>query len=211
MRRLCLLMLACLCVAASCCAADAQVRTPSPLQAPAPLLEAMYKCGMFDGSWGCRQVPGNVDHGKNANPAVAPAEAPEAAPVDPGALAPPVTPGPWSQSVEQEAVKPGEHSCPPGYKVLAEPGPYGYCEPPGTPAAVNTACERGMSGTPPNCACPKNSELLGGTCVHYTATCRNALAADAAPQVCMGAEEKLACKMRQDGLKDCCCLTYDRM
>jgi hypothetical protein len=26
-----------------------------------------------------------------------------------------------------------------------------------------------------------------------------------------GAEEKLACKMRQDGLKDCCCLLYDKL
>jgi hypothetical protein len=40
-------------------------------------------------------------------------------------------------------------------------------------------CEHGMVGTPPNCHCPKNSELLGGNCVHYTATCSNGLAVDA--------------------------------
>ena len=87
----------------------------------------------------------------------------------------------------------------------------GYCEPPGMPEAVNAACEHGMVGTPPNCHCPKNSELLGGNCVHYTETCRIGLAADFTPQPCAGAEEKLACKTRQDGLKDCCCLTYDKL
>jgi hypothetical protein len=74
-----------------------------------------------------------------------------------------------------------------------------------------TACQHGMVGTPPNdCRCPPNSELLGGNCVHYTATCSNGLAANVNPQPCQGAEEKLACKMRDDGLKDCCCLTYDK-
>jgi hypothetical protein len=68
-----------------------------------------------------------------------------------------------------------------------------------------------MVGTPPDCRCPKNSELLGGNCVHYTASaCSNGLASDAMPQACQGVEEKLSCTMRQDGLKDCCCLTYDK-
>ncbi len=68
-----------------------------------------------------------------------------------------------------------------------------------------------MVGTPPNCQCPKNSELLGGNCVHYTASaCSNGLASDALPQACRRVEEKLACKMRDDGLKDCCCVTYDQ-
>jgi hypothetical protein len=111
----------------------------------------------------------------------------------------------------QEVVDPGEHSCPPGYTVLAAPNASGsYCEPAAS-EATNMGCQRGMVGTPPNCHCPKNSELLGGNCVHYTATCSNGLAADAPPQVCAAADEKLACKMRQDGLKDCCCLLYDKM
>jgi len=68
-----------------------------------------------------------------------------------------------------------------------------------------------MVGTPPNCHCPKNSEQLGGNCVHYTASaCSNGLASDAMPQACRGAEEKLSCSMRQDGMKDCCCVTYDK-
>jgi hypothetical protein len=113
---------------------------------------------------------------------------------------------------KEETVNPGEHWCPPGYRILAAPGKHGYCEPPeGTAEAVSTGCQHGMVGTPPNCHCPTNSELLGGNCVHYTATCHSGLAADANPQACPGAEEKLACKMRQDGLKDCCCLTYDKM
>jgi len=80
----------------------------------------------------------------------------------------------------------------------------------GLPDAA-TACQHGMVGTPPNCRCPQNSELLGGNCVHYTASaCSNGLAFDALPQACRGAEEKVSCTLRQDGLKDCCCVTYDK-
>ena len=183
MRRLCtFLLVTCLCLL-SCAfgaTAIAQPLRQSDGFARRSVLEAAYRCGMFEGSFGCRQVPGNVDHGKNATPGVAnpPEETPQAAPGEPGAL-PPV-------------------------------GPAGQV-PQGGVVGQETGCQGGMVGTPPNCACPKNSELLGGNCVHYTATCRNGLAAEAAPQVCMGAEEKLACKMRQDGLKDCCCLTYDKL
>jgi hypothetical protein len=68
-----------------------------------------------------------------------------------------------------------------------------------------------MVGTPPDCRCPPSSELLGGNCVRYTASaCSNGLAADALPQACRGVEEKLSCTMRNDGLKDCCCVTYDK-
>jgi hypothetical protein len=74
-----------------------------------------------------------------------------------------------------------------------------------------TACQGGMVGTPPNCQCPENTELLGGNCVRYTASaCTSALAPDAIPQACRGIEEKLSCKLRADGLKDCCCVTYDK-
>jgi hypothetical protein len=81
---------------------------------------------------------------------------------------------------------------------------------PGAGGASATGCQHGMVGTPPDCRCPESSELLGGNCVHYTARCTNALAAGAVPQPCPGPEEKLSCKMRQDGLKDCCCITYDK-
>ena len=86
---------------------------------------------------------------------------------------------------------------------------------PGTDAGQalqdGTTCQNGMVGTPPNCRCPENSELLGGNCVHYTASaCSKGLASDALPQACQGVEEKLSCTMRQDGMKDCCCLTYDK-
>ena len=92
------------------------------------------------------------------------------------------------------------------------PGMWGsQTSPSGAPAPDATACQGGMVGTPPDCRCPPNSELLGGNCVRYTAsTCSNALAADALPQACSGVEEKLSCKLRQDGLKDCCCVTYDK-
>lgn len=58
--------------------------------------------------------------------------------------------------------------------------------------------------------CPPNSERLGGHCIPYTQTCRRRLAANAPPQVCQNAEEKLVCDFRADGLKDCCCRTYSK-
>lgn len=73
------------------------------------------------------------------------------------------------------------------------------------------ACQGGMVGTPPNCRCPESTEQLGGICVRYTAsTCSNGLAVNAPPQACQGVEEKVSCKLRDDGLKDCCCVTYDK-
>jgi hypothetical protein len=80
----------------------------------------------------------------------------------------------------------------------------------GAPADPN-ACQGGMVGTPPNCRCPESTEQLGGVCVRYTAsTCSKGLAANDAPQACQGIEEKVSCTLRDDGLKDCCCITYDK-
>jgi len=193
---------------------------------------AIFACGTFDGKFQCKATPGAAPIGKNATPGAIDSASPEEPPQAPpdGAWqsttsTPPAAEGAgnasqggqsggwgWGWGKKEETVNPSEHSCPPGYRVLAVPSKYGYCEPPeGTAEAVSTGCQHGMVGTPPNCHCPTNSELLGGNCVHYTATCHSGLAADANPQACPGAEEKLACKMRQDGLKDCCCLTYDKM
>jgi hypothetical protein len=179
------------------------------------VLEAKFVCGMSDGKFGCQQAPGAVQHGKNATPGTN-GETPGAAPQD--MTGEQNTTGPaagtnGAGTTGQDAPKPGEHACPPGYRVLAVPKEFGYCEPPeGTADAASAACQHGMVGTPPtNCHCPKNSELLGGNCVHYSATCRSGLPADSAPQACQGTDEKLACKMRRDGLKDCCCLTYDKL
>jgi hypothetical protein len=80
------------------------------------------------------------------------------------------------------------------------------------PATNSGGCQHGMVGTPPNCHCPKSSELLGGNCIHYTATmCQNELPVNVNPEPCQDVEAKLSCKMREDGLKDCCCLTYDKL
>jgi hypothetical protein len=90
------------------------------------------------------------------------------------------------------------------------PGPDGGQAPQSAPADASS-CQGGMVGTPPNCQCPESTELLGGNCVHYTASsCSKELAADALPQACRGVEEKLSCRLRDDGLKDCCCVTYDK-
>lgn len=192
---------------------------PSSMSERPIVLEAKIVCGMSEGKFGCKSAPGTVEYGKTAIPGANQIDTPDDSAG--GASGEQDTTGPaagingagnTSQGVT-EAVKPGEHACPPGYRVLAVPTQSGYCEPPGgTADAAGLACQHGMVGTPPNdCHCPKNSELLGGNCVHYTATCRSGLAADVTPEPCQGAEEKLACKMRQDGLKDCCCLTYDKL
>ncbi len=187
------------------------------------VLEAKILCGMFDGKFGCQQAPGVVEYGKTAIPGTnkTPVNSPEGTTGGQDTTGPAAgtngagNTGQGAQSglAEQEAVKPGEHACPPGYRVLAVPTKSGYCEPPaGTADAAKTTCRHGMVGTPPtNCHCPTNSELLGGNCVHYSATCRSGLPADSTPQPCQGTDEKLNCKMRQDGLKDCCCLTYDKL
>jgi hypothetical protein len=199
--------------------AVAQFIRPSSESERQLVLEAKFVCGMSDGKFGCKYVPGGVvEHGKSATPGVnnvnPPDDAPEGSTGEQDATAPVGNTGQGAQGgvAEQEVVKPGEHSCPPGYRVLAVPTKFGYCEPSGRPEAANPTCQHGMVGTPPNnCHCPKNSELLGGNCVHYSATCSKGLAADFIPQPCEGADEKLACKMRQDGFKDCCCLTYDKL
>jgi hypothetical protein len=67
-----------------------------------------------------------------------------------------------------------------------------------------------MTGTPPNCRCPKGTEQLGGHCIAYTESCAKGLAANANPQACAGAEEKQVCTVRADGRKDCCCRTYSK-
>jgi hypothetical protein len=146
-------------------------------------LQAKIVCGNFGQGFTCKVEPGpGAQFGKNATPGAAP---PAAEP------SPEVVPpdGTWQ-----------------GTTIPTESGQ-------GAPAGAPdpTACQNGMVGTPPNCRCPKNSELLGGNCVHYTASaCSSGMAPDALPQACRGVEEKVSCTLRQDGLKDCCCVTYDK-
>jgi hypothetical protein len=145
-------------------------------------LQAKIVCGNFGQGFTCKSEPGADAFGKNATPG-APPQAAEPSPQ----VVPPD--GTWQ-----------------GTTVPTESGQGAA----GAPADAN-ACQNGMIGTPPNCRCPKNSELLGGNCVHYTASaCSAGLAADALPQACRGVEEKLSCTLRQDGLKDCCCVIYDK-
>ena len=143
-------------------------------------------CGTFDGKFSCRsESKAGAQFGKNASPG-APINNKDNSPEEPMGgqdATPPAAGGGWN----------------------TDQGTAG-----GTPDAA-TGCQHGMVGMPPDCQCPKNSELLGGNCVHYTASaCSNGLASDALPQACRGVEEKLSCTMRQDGLKDCCCVTYDK-
>jgi len=95
--------------------------------------------------------------------------------------------------------------------AVTSPSPDGGQGTQGWTSDTATGCQGGMVGTPPDCQCPENSELLGGNCVRYTASaCNSGLAPDALPQACRGIDEKLSCKLREDGLKNCCCVTYDK-
>jgi hypothetical protein len=154
-----------------------------PLSLGGGSLKAMVVCGTFDGKFSCKSSLGGVPRGKNALPGVD---------VD-------TTPG-SEGSPEGQAMP----NAMPDAGNMNQGAPYAQ-----TPDG--TVCQHGMTGTPPNCRCPKNSELLGGNCVHYTASaCSNGLTADAMPEPCQGMEEKLSCSIRNDGLKDCCCVTYDK-
>ena len=214
MRRICIFVLAAslllLPAAFFSGAGAAAAQFPRPAPAFGLRQDAGFSCGMINGSWSCSAAPPEL-HGKNATPGIDDTPREQAPPT---AMPEPGTPPPYSAGAPagQEQVRPGEHACPPGYRVLAVPTASGYCELAGSPAVGGASCQHGMVGTPPNdCRCPSSSELLGGNCVHYTAICHNGLAANETPQPCAGAEEKLACKLRPDGLKDCCCLTYDKL
>jgi hypothetical protein len=77
------------------------------------------------------------------------------------------------------------------------------------PPGVETGGGSGV--TPGPGGCPPSSELLGGKCVRYSAACRKPVGADSLVPSCQGTEEKLVCKPRSDGMKECCCLLYDKL
>lgn len=93
---------------------------PPPAPPPQHILQAKFVCGTVDGKWGCRRVPGGIQHGK-------------------GSLSGPI----------------------------------------GAPSSAQDAPEQNWQGP--------------------------------ASEACGSVEEKLSCKMRADGLKDCCCVLYDKM
>jgi hypothetical protein len=162
-------------------AALVQITGLSPSSGPQLVLPVMMVCGVFDGKFSCKNNLGGVPHGKNAIPGV-------------------------DKDTSQDSPDTATGR---DWQGTMAPANTGQAPSAATPDAA-TACPHGMVGTPPNCRCPKSSELLGGNCVHYAAsTCSNGLASDALPQACR-VDEKLSCAMRQDGLKDCCCVTYDK-
>ncbi|ODR96916.1 hypothetical protein AUC70_14165 [Methyloceanibacter stevinii] len=76
--------------------------------------------------------------------------------------------------------------------------------------APAAAPSTGGAGSAAAGGCPPNSEMLGGHCIPYKQTCSRGLAANAPPQSCRSAQEKLVCDFRADGLKDCCCRIYSQ-
>ncbi|HEY8277512.1 MAG TPA: hypothetical protein VIG52_11075 [Methyloceanibacter sp.] len=106
-----------------------------------------------------------------------------------------------------KAATPGAGEAPP---AASEPAPETL--PSGEGGLPPPGADTGGSGvTPGPGGCPPSSELLGGKCVRYSATCRKPIAADSLMPSCQGTEEKLVCKPRPDGMKDCCCLVYDKL
>src|SRR5215472_7259961 len=95
---------------------------------------AVFTCGMFDGTFQCKATSGGEAHGKNASPSVGDTSTPEEAPQGTGereVTAPAGSTTHGTQGGAREVVQPGEHSCPPGYRVLAAPNASGsYCQPP---------------------------------------------------------------------------------
>jgi len=153
---------------------------PYPIDGGSPSLQAKIVCGNFGDGFTCKNDSGPSTQFGKNAVPGAPQRPPEASP--PAAM----PEGTW-----QGQTVPGQGTA-------------------GAPADPSI-CQNGMVGAPPDCRCPKNSELLGGNCVHYTASaCSSGMAPDALPQACRGVEEKVSCSLRQDGLKDCCCVIYDK-
>ena len=78
----------------------------------------------------------------------------------------------------------------------------------GLPPASSDAGASPPSAAPTSC--PRNTELLGGACVRYTASCRSGVPANTNVPPCQSAQEKLVCKIGSDGLRHCCCRLYDK-
>ena len=76
------------------------------------------------------------------------------------------------------------------------------------PPASSGAGANAPSAVPSSC--PRNTELLGGACVRYTASCRSGVPTNANVPPCRNTEEKLVCKFGSDGLRHCCCQLYDK-
>lgn len=187
MRAFCVLVLACSLwltpsvLGSSGTEALAQFHLPSSPAGPHMVLKAKFVCGVFDGSFTCKREPGAVEHRGGKIPGTQ-----RQIPDSPAQPAPdPVTSAPGASNVDQLP------------SASAGPGA--------------STCQNGMVGTPPNCYCPKNSELLGGRCIPYRAICQAPAPAESPIQPCTSAEEKLVCKTRQDGLRECCCMTYERL
>lgn len=76
------------------------------------------------------------------------------------------------------------------------------------PPASSNAGASAPSAAP--ASCPRSTELLGGVCVRYTASCRNGVPTNSNVPPCRNTEEKLVCKIGSDGLRHCCCQLYDK-
>ena len=184
-----------------CCSAAA--RCPRGRRAA-----AIFECGTFDGKFQCRATQGGVVHGKGAIPGVDRPEPHRARTHRRATAVGAASPNPMESST------PGEHSCPPGYRVLAAPQCVRQLL--ASRREASDAAEHGLRARHGRHAAqlpvaPKIQSCWAAIACTTPPRCSNGLSADALPQACRKVDEKLACKMRQDGLKDCCCLLYDKL
>ena len=106
--------------------------------------------------------------------------------------------------------------CPPGYNTLPEPTKYGsVCEPPGgLPNNAYKSCPPGATGTPPNCACPGQSDYgtQGNKCIGWTGGCgTDDPGWNKDNFFCKNSNaDKTECTILPDGKEKCCCKTYDK-
>jgi hypothetical protein len=175
------------------------------------LLEAKLVCGIFDGKFKCKRIKKN--NGNKATPAPDNNGAGAGGTTDAAAGTNGGGAGGGAGGTETGTANPGKPDCPEGYKVLDPPSKFGPCEPPeGLPNNAYTQCPSGATGTPPNCACPSQSDYgtLGNKCVHWTGACGTDKPGWNNPNFFCKVADKIDCTILADGQEKCCCKTYDK-
>jgi hypothetical protein len=198
-----------LCLPAGALTAAALTPLPS-MNNPPMLLEAKLVCGKFDGKFTCKRIKKN--NGNKATPAPDGNGAGGGGTPDAGAGPNGGGAGGGAGGTETGPAEPAKPDCPEGYKVLNPPSKFGPCEPPGgLPNNAYTQCPPGATGTPPNCACPGQSDYgtQGNKCMHWSGACGTDKPGWNNPNFFCKAVDKIDCTILADGQEKCCCKKYD--
>ncbi len=192
------------------------------------LLEAKFVCGIFDGKFSCKRIkknngntpaPGAENNGNagagdqnttkdqsNQGGAGGGGTTNAGAGTNGGGA------GGAAGGTETGTAEPAKPDCPEGYKVLNPPSKFGPCEPPeGLPNNAYTQCPPGATGTPPNCACPGQSDYgtQGNKCLHWSGACGTDKPGWNNPNFFCTVYDKIDCTILADGQEKCCCKKYD--